>query len=69
MLNKPGGGDFTEWKRLDFGQATMRRILTEPQLPLYLPTHAEAAAFFAAQLAGVPTTTNELAYYQSCRRY
>lgn len=70
VLDEPAPKEyFTEWERLDFELATMRRILSAEQLAVYLPAQAEAVEFHAQQVTDAATATAELAYYQENLRY
>jgi len=59
----PRGKYLTDWERLDFELATMRRILSAEQLASYLPDHAAAIAQHSAHVASLhKSAVTELAY-------
>jgi hypothetical protein len=61
---------FTDWERLDFELATMRRILSAEQLALYLPDHTEAVAQHVAQIQAQNSSASAtLAYHQEVLQF
>jgi hypothetical protein len=59
----PRGNYFSDWERLDFELATMRRILSAEQLAGYLPEHAAAMAQCGAQAEShTKLAATEMAY-------
>lgn len=61
---------FTDWERLDFELATMRRILSAEQLAAYLLNHAEAVAQHVAHIqAQNKSAPADLAYAQEVLQF
>jgi hypothetical protein len=59
----PRGKYLTDWERLDFELATMRRILSAEQLASYLPDHEEAVALYTAHVESLnKSAATEMAY-------
>jgi hypothetical protein len=66
----PLGKSLTDWERLDFELATMRRILSAEQLASYLPDHEEAVAQHIAHVESFnKSAATKLAYTQDVLQF